>query len=989
MSEPASTVYAPRQRSPLHDLALRLLAIGLLACSPGADETLGKSQLAIIECNGFSVGQRCDTDDDPCTQEVCVQEGQNVSCALERLAPDGTPCLSDEKPCTADSCQRGVCLHAPLESGTLCDDGLFCTDEDRCDEAGLCEGSATTCDDDNECTVDACDEDSRSCGVTVLVDSDCDDGNACTEGTSCDATGVCAGGTILVCTDESVCTSDSCDPRFGCEFVPAIDSPCDDVFFCTIAETCTDEGICAGEINCADGNACTIDICDEEGDRCDNVVTPGAECSDGNKCTSVDLCSEEGECVGVALDEGILCGSAGGCLSGGTCINGSCAGTTEEPEGSDCDDDNACTTSDTCSSGQCGGYLLDCNDNDPCTADGCDETSGCFHQLLQDCAQPPDAGTGDAGPGPGGGMLLDGGIGSEGDAGPEGVLGGGGCAVAASGGPSATLVALLLALALLAIRGWRRLAKLSLAMFLSFNAGLAHGQGFDSEIFKPATSTTSFLSQESADVLPAWSFNLGVSFSVVTDPLVLRDPDTGAALMDGAVISRRTAAYLSGGVGLFDRFEVGVALPFVLSQRGNADLLGGGQDLDHANLGDLRTVVKARLWERRGLALASSLSFTLPAGDSSALVGEAGVTTTARLILSMRRGAAQVATNLGVRARDRSETRGLLIDDEVSAGVGARYEVLDRRLWLLGEAYANQSLHRGGAESSPREALVGLRYALSGPWHLQAATGFGIGRGYGSPAFRGLLGLLYVPPDNTSPSPSSAPRLVVAKPHEPGADKAPALPQPEHDGDGDGLVDTEDLCPAAAEDVDGYQDEDGCPEMDNDGDTIVDSEDACPSVAEVLNGIDDEDGCPDEGLIEIVQNRITLGETVLFDKNRVRVKRKGRKALKAIIALYQQHPEWGPMHIEGHADHRGPTDFNQRLSTRRATRVREEMIRFGMETNKITSAGLGESSPLVPGEDKRAMQRNRRVEFVIWNEHDEEERMALPPTKTASAPATD
>ncbi len=36
------------------------------------------------------------------------------------------------------------------------------------------------------------------------------------------------------------------------------------------------------------------------------------------------------------------------------------------------------------------------------------------------------------------------------------------------------------------------------------------------------------------------------------------------------------------------------------------------------------------------------------------------------------------------------------------------------------------------------------------------------------------------------------------------------------DSDGDGITDDKDACPQAAEDKDGFQDEDGCADLDND-----------------------------------------------------------------------------------------------------------------------------------------------------------------------------
>ncbi|MBI1933472.1 MAG: OmpA family protein [Ignavibacteriales bacterium] len=66
------------------------------------------------------------------------------------------------------------------------------------------------------------------------------------------------------------------------------------------------------------------------------------------------------------------------------------------------------------------------------------------------------------------------------------------------------------------------------------------------------------------------------------------------------------------------------------------------------------------------------------------------------------------------------------------------------------------------------------------------------------------------------------------------------------DSDGDGIVDSKDLCPSEAEDIDGFHDEDGCPDNDNDGDGIKDDNDLCPNIKEDFDGFKDEDGCPDE-----------------------------------------------------------------------------------------------------------------------------------------------
>ncbi|MFC2088723.1 OmpA family protein [Calditrichota bacterium] len=65
------------------------------------------------------------------------------------------------------------------------------------------------------------------------------------------------------------------------------------------------------------------------------------------------------------------------------------------------------------------------------------------------------------------------------------------------------------------------------------------------------------------------------------------------------------------------------------------------------------------------------------------------------------------------------------------------------------------------------------------------------------------------------------------------------------DSDGDGITDDKDECPKQAEDIDGFEDSDGCPDPDNDKDGIPDKIDKCPNKSEDIDGFQDKDGCPD------------------------------------------------------------------------------------------------------------------------------------------------
>lgn len=69
--------------------------------------------------------------------------------------------------------------------------------------------------------------------------------------------------------------------------------------------------------------------------------------------------------------------------------------------------------------------------------------------------------------------------------------------------------------------------------------------------------------------------------------------------------------------------------------------------------------------------------------------------------------------------------------------------------------------------------------------------------------------------------------------------------------------------------------------------------------------------------------------------------------------------------VEGHTDHVGKESSNQILSENRAKSVKQCLIDAGVDANKLSSIGYGESRPKVPGFSKEAARINRRVEFKV------------------------
>ena len=188
---------------------------------------------------------------------------------------------------------------------------------------------------------------------------------------------------------------------------------------------------------------------------------------------------------------------------------------------------------------------------------------------------------------------------------------------------------------------------------------------------------------------------------------------------------------------------------------------------------------------------------------------------------------------------------------------------------------------------------------------------------------------------------------------------------PDLDNDKDGILDTNDVCPLQPEDRDLFEDEDGCPDPDNDQDRIMDEVDQCPLDPEDYDGDADEDGCPDLYKRIIVRDdRIELKQTIYFATAEDRILEKSFGLLDEVAQALIDKSEIR-VSIEGHTDQQGSEKYNQDLSERRAASVRRYLIAQGVEPERMTSRGFGESSPIDDNRTAEGRAANRRVEFLI------------------------
>ncbi len=79
--------------------------------------------------------------------------------------------------------------------------------------------------------------------------------------------------------------------------------------------------------------------------------------------------------------------------------------------------------------------------------------------------------------------------------------------------------------------------------------------------------------------------------------------------------------------------------------------------------------------------------------------------------------------------------------------------------------------------------------------------------------------------------------------------------------------------------------------------------------------------------------------------------------------------------IAGHTDERGTEKYNEKLSLRRATTVRDVLVKKGIDKNKLVVKAYGESQLVVPNaQTEEEHAQNRRVEVNFYSEQQSNEK---------------
>jgi outer membrane protein OmpA-like peptidoglycan-associated protein/opacity protein-like surface antigen len=167
------------------------------------------------------------------------------------------------------------------------------------------------------------------------------------------------------------------------------------------------------------------------------------------------------------------------------------------------------------------------------------------------------------------------------------------------------------------------------------------------------------------------------------------------------------------------------------------------------------------------------------------------------------------------------------------------------------------------------------------------------------------------------------------------------------------------------------------PPPDTDGDGVIDDLDMCPGTP-AGTPVNDK-GCPlppPPPPCKIPQpgERVSLagcgtGDIIVlrgvnFDFDKASLTANAKSILDNVGDELVANPQIN-VEIGGHTDSRGSDEYNQQLSEHRAASVVQYLVGRGVDSQRMTSAGYGETQPVADNDTDEGRELNRRVELKI------------------------
>jgi outer membrane protein OmpA-like peptidoglycan-associated protein len=119
-----------------------------------------------------------------------------------------------------------------------------------------------------------------------------------------------------------------------------------------------------------------------------------------------------------------------------------------------------------------------------------------------------------------------------------------------------------------------------------------------------------------------------------------------------------------------------------------------------------------------------------------------------------------------------------------------------------------------------------------------------------------------------------------------------------------------------------------------------------------------------EPLVQEKRDSLIVLSEVLFAVNSFHLKPVIYPKLDSVASFVKANPN-RIIRVSGHTDNTGGEAHNQKLSENRARVVAEYLVEHGIETSRVSFAGMGSAQPVGDNTTADGRSKNRRVEMLI------------------------
>lgn len=455
--------------------------------------------------------------------------------------------------------------------------------------------------------------------------------------------------------------------------------------------------------------------------------------------------------------------------------------------------------------------------------------------------------------------------------------------------------------------------------------------GSDLQNFNPTSSNLSFVTVQSSSTLEPCLLNMGVFFDYAINTLTYTKDLSNRTLEGSRVKNALLSGQLSFGMGITSRWDIGLNLPFLLSQELKDNI--GTTAFAQAGLNEVRMNTKYRFYGEPSEGMAFVFSLGQNTIQNNPFSGrDSSPNAILELAADTRwSGGLSGAINVGYKRRlpgtPIPNQPFVPMKDQYLLSVAGGYLFGDLKSKLILELYsaipASKVDQNTNKNLNSSEINLGLkrRYSRRSTFHV--GVGSKIFDSFGAPDFRVYTGMTWFlgPVCNLDLDKKNPKYPYIESDAEPGA--------------GDPLAPIQ-------------QPYDPIP--------FDEFEEPLPEPFETSSSPDRPD-----------VYRFDVG--VLFETDSAVVTKNYARLLSRMAKKFVDQG-FRNIVIAGHTDSVGPDEYNKALSQRRADSVKRVLARSGHlsreQISLVTIEAWGEAQPIDTNDTPEGRQKNRRVDIQVW-----------------------